>query len=198
MSSDLPCVCSATELNQIKRLPIEAGSPRRCPCLLSWRGYLKWNELEKLLSWGGKGDPRARREMDCSQSQIWLLITGEPGLCVSGHADVQLAGAVILGVDISHMNCEGQGSAEVRRSLAHQRRSSETRLPHAKWETVSANMWYEYIWSADNIHICFSQYSHFRGGRAWVFICMRWSEGKRGNRGSIVCRFRMMSPFFWI
>lgn len=36
-----------------------------------------------------------------------FLITGEPAFCASGHTDVQLAGAVILGVNTSHMNREG-------------------------------------------------------------------------------------------
>lgn len=68
---------------------------------------------------------------------------GSAGLCVSGHADVQLAGAVILRADRSSTNREGQRSAEVTYSLAHQPRGGETRLPRAKWETEAANMGHE-------------------------------------------------------
>lgn len=62
------------------------------------------------------------------------------GLCVSGHADVQLAGAVILGVDMSRVNREGRRSAEVRCSLAHQPRGGGTRLPRADLGTASSNV----------------------------------------------------------
>lgn len=58
---------------------------------------------------------------------------GRASLCVSRHTDVELAAAVILAVDISSLNQEGQRSPEVRYSLTRQLCRNETRLSHTKW-----------------------------------------------------------------
>lgn len=154
MSSAVPCLrCHRTQSN--KAPPIEAGSLQRCPCLL--RDVAISSEMSRKSCCH-----EVARE---TQSEEGNGLSSEPdltfdkrraGLCVSGHADVQLAGAVILGVDIRHMNREGQRSAEVRCSPAHQLCSSEARLLRAKWETASANIWYEYIWSTDKSSFFFS------------------------------------------
>lgn len=88
------------------------------------------------MRWQGRGSVSG--EMDCGRRQIGLVITGGPLLCVSRRADVQLAGAAILRVNMSGVNLDGQRSAGVsRRSLAHQLSGSGARREGGG---VSANL----------------------------------------------------------
>lgn len=72
--------CSARKLNQIKHCRLRQGQCRGVPVsFVTWLPHVKWAGKAAVMRWQRR--TRARREMDCSQRQIWLLITGEPA-CV--------------------------------------------------------------------------------------------------------------------
>lgn len=133
-----------------KALLIEAGSLLRCPGLLrdvAILGEMSWKSCCHDVAKENQSE-----EGNGLQSEPDLTFDNRrAGLCVSGHTDVQLAGAVILGVNISGVNHEGQRSAGVRFSPASQLFSSGTRLPYVKRQI-------EYLQICDisilEVHIC--------------------------------------------
>lgn len=182
-SSALHCLLLYT--SQIKRRWLKQG---QCRDVLffggTWLSEVKWAGKSAVMRW--KRRPRAKREMDCSQCQIWLLITAEGPLCEQTRLCAVSRGSHAL-VDIIHMNRKGQ------RSDAHsqpQLRSIKARLQHAKWETPSTNMVNEYI--RGQVHIWFySRVVLLWAVGLWVSICIILRE-IRSSWGRIIRLIKIM------